>query len=86
MPPSDEQEAARQKYVEAIQEANNFALYLAKHGGNDELIRFLKNMEDFYNKNPGWTPDVVLRNDTALTIYDKFKDARHDLNAMKDTG
>ena len=86
MPPSDEQEAARQKYVEAIREASNFALYLANHDGNDELIHFLKNMEDFYNKNPGWTPDVVLRNDTALTIYDKFKDARHDLNASEDTG
>ena len=82
MPPSDVLEAARQKYTETIQEANNLALYLANHGGNDELIHFLKNMEKFYNKNPGWVLDVVRHNDSAMTIYDRFQDARREFDSI----
>ena len=85
MPPSDELEAARQTYAEAIQEANNLALYLAHHDGDDELIHFLKNMEEFYNNNPGWVLDVVRHNDSAMTIYDRFKDARRKLDLIGDT-
>ena len=83
MPPSNELEAARQRYVEAIQDANNLALHLAHHDGNDELIHFLKNMEEFYHNNPGWVLDVVHHNDSAMTIYDRFKDARRELDLIE---
>ena len=81
MSPSAEFEAARKKYVEAEKEARNYALHLGKHGGNDDLIHILKNIEEYSNLNPGWTPNVVLRDNTALTIWDQCQDARRELAA-----
>ena len=85
MPPSIELDEARQRLVQAEQDAEELALQLARNGGDSAVVGFLKNLAEAYDREKqGWPmPESVFRCSRALTLYDQYKDARAVLARTK---
>ncbi len=85
MPSSRELDEARQRLVQAERNAEKMALQLAQDGGDSNVVRFLRNLGEAYDREQqGWPmPESVFLCSRALTLYDQYKDARAKLARTK---